>query len=152
MIDQDIIDLLQTIRPKPQSIRDAILGFLEDLHRQVDVEVPIHISKYEPCLFSPTCKHSFLSFMCTEHVGFFDELEITHLWSYRHFLDEGMKPIEAAPYIIAVRQFLRWSWEHEYISSQIAEDLYFVKDNYQEMRRKYISDMDPLALDIIDLL
>jgi hypothetical protein len=146
MNDKTIDDFLSDIDPKPQIIKTLMEEFIyEASWAQGDMNIPIPHDYYRKYLLES--KESFLSFLLKEHVGFLEDLRIMHLWDYRAFLDEKLNPKERTIYIIVVRKFIKFCHQNGCLDNDISSDLHLVKDN-----RSYISDMDPLSIDILDIL
>jgi hypothetical protein len=145
-IDKNIDNLLKEIKPEPKIIKDLVEEFIWDrINTQEELNVPMPICKYrEYLLDSPD---SFLSFASKNHVGFIDELDTGLLWQYRDDISGKHSPFEKTEFFVALRVFLKWCHSRGCLNQEIAENMQFVKDN-----RMYVSDMDPLSIDIFDIL
>lgn len=147
-IDKDLSEMLQTISPdpKPLIIKTLIEEFIYELMwTGENVNVPLPFDKYRECLLEG--QHSFICYLSKEHIGFLDELGIGDIWDYRYFLDTKFDPHKRTIYVIAVRMFMKFCYQKGCLDIEISDNMQLVKDN-----RMYICDMDPLAVDIFDIL
>lgn len=146
-IDKDIENMLKDINPEPRVIKVLLKEFIGSiLENQDGLKVPLPCERYQFCLIDSP--ESFLGYLCREeHVGFMDELSIMNLWNYRYRLEAHLKPFEKAVHLIALRVFLKWCYQKGLLCKDISDTLQMGRSN-----RIYIVEMDPCAVDIVDLL